>query len=79
MTLLTLGLIYSNYYPGWWLLSTLEVEQMSLHSYAYKMLSIVFPTAEELFSLLLDRQVYMVLLISHGFRLLQLSFVHDSH
>jgi len=60
-------------------LSTLEVEQMSLHSYAYKVLSIVFASADELFSLLLDRQVYIAILISHGFRLLQLYFVYDSH
>lgn len=61
------------------MLSTLKVEEMSLHSYACKMFSVVFLSVEELFSLLLGRQLYMVLLISRGLGLLQLSFVHGSH
>lgn len=60
-------------------MSTLEVEEMSLYSSACKTYSVVFLSAEELFSLLLDRQLYMVLLINYGLGLLQLSFVHDNH
>lgn len=81
MTLLTLDLIYSEILLRLEAVVNTGSGRNELRSYAYKMFSVVFLSAKELFSLLLDRQLYMVLLISsfNGFGLLQLSFVHDSH
>lgn len=57
MTLLTLDLIYLELLPRLMAIVNTEMKQVSLCSYAYKMLSVVFLSAEESFSLLLDKHV----------------------